>query len=94
MEFSKLLDPKDKKVLKASNYTLFVGKKEGKISSIDTLKTETYTPEKGKRKKSGIRSIKISTNHKLFDQNFSLSYDAVLKDVEGNESESTISWPK
>ena len=85
---------KNKKILTSSNYTLLIGNKEGKVSSVDVLKTETYTPEKGKRKKSGIRSIKITTNQKLFDQNFSLSFNSTLKDVEGNESEGKSSWPK
>ncbi|MEC7985031.1 MAG: HU family DNA-binding protein [Myxococcota bacterium] len=93
VEFSKPLDPKNKKVLTASNYTLNIGKKEGKISSVEVLTTESFSSGKGKSKK-GVRSIKITTTQKLFAENFSVAFRSVLTDLEGNESEGVTSWPR
>ena len=96
IEFSKLLDPKDNDIINKSSYEILLspGGKCMVLNVIPNTLNEIRKDNKGPKEISGIKSVNITCRQRIYESEFMVRISKSFRDVDGNENEKTMRWPR
>ena len=97
VEFNKLIQMDDENLLQPSSYSI----QANRISNCEIIAVESGVQDSMTRSEKGTevslegyRTVRLTASHHLHEGGFAIEITQSIRDVDGNDTERPISWPR